>query len=82
MPEKKEDLSQKKENAILTITQLADADFNGLLDAIVLIATAAKRKTSIGQIGVRAIMNEKEPEPEPKPEPESGSEPGEKKDVG
>jgi hypothetical protein len=70
MPDKNDDLSKKKETAILAILEHGDADFNRAMDAIVLIATAAKRKTSVDLIGTQAIMNEKEPDSEPVPDPE------------
>lgn len=65
--EKKEDLAQKKENAILAIFQHSENDFNLAMDAVISIANAAKRKTSADIIGVQAILKEKEPETEPEP---------------
>lgn len=69
--EKKEDLAQKKENAILSILQHYENDFNLAMNAVISIANAAKRKTSADIIGVQAILKEKEPETEPEPNTKS-----------
>lgn len=71
-------LSEKKKEAIFTISQIEEADFNRLLDAVILIANAAKRKTSLQQVGINALLNEKEPEPGPGQNQSPG--PGEKKE--
>jgi len=63
MSDEKEDIKQKKETALLKVLENAYADYDRAMAAIVLIATAAKRKTSLDLIGAQAIMNEKEPEP-------------------
>lgn len=69
-------LEEKKIDAILAIFQLSEKDYNDLLDAIILVATAAKRKTSTSLIGIKAILNEKEPEPDPQAEKENITKPG------
>lgn len=69
-----DDVSKKKETAILAMLEYAYVDFDRAMDAIILIASAAKRKTSIDMVGARAIMNEKEPEPGAEPEPGGNNE--------
>lgn len=69
-------LEEKKIDAILAIFQLFEKDYNNLLDAVISMATAAKIKSSTPLIGIKAILDEKEPEPKPEPDPENyGPEP-------
>ena len=77
MADENSDISKKKNEAIFTISQINEADFNRLLDAVILIANAAKIKTSLRQIGLNALLNEEEPDPGPKPT--QPPRPGEKK---
>jgi anthranilate phosphoribosyltransferase len=79
---KDENLNQKKENAILAISQLAEKDYNDLLDAVILVANVAKKKTSAELIGIKTIINEREPDPMESTRPEEQPEPGEANNVG